>query len=198
MTDPPTKRQVRYASSRAMPVALLVIAGVLLLVRIGLGIFARTEVPAGSIPEVSLRTSSGISAPPRTDLVAWREPGSGAEEEALRTAKPLLYDFAADWCGPCRMMQAEIFSDPGLAGQIDSMFVPVRVRDRLREEGRNPAAVDSLQNRYEVHAFPTLVVASADGSRHEKLVGYPGSARTMDWIAENFGSVTESPSSARP
>jgi thiol:disulfide interchange protein len=138
---------------------------VLLLARVGLGIFERTE------------------RPPRPDLVEWREPGALAEAEARRTGKPVLYDFTAEWCGPCRALQDEVFSDTRWAAKINAAYVPVRVLDRRRETGRNPAAVDTLQRRYRVQAFPTLVVTSPDGTRHATLEGYRGGLNTTQWLS---------------
>jgi thiol:disulfide interchange protein len=112
------------------------------------------------------------------DLIRWR-PIAGAADEARRTGKPLLYDFAADWCAPCQMMQREVFSDPSVADRIERMFVPVRVIDRRQEEGHNPAEVDSLQQQFRIESFPTLVVVSADGGEPAMLVGYRGKGPTI-------------------
>src|SRR5207248_3498327 len=101
-----------------------------------------------------------------------------------REHKALLYDFSAEWCGPCREMSRDVFSDRTQAGQIDLLYVPVRVLDRNREEGKNPALVDSLQTRYAVHGFPTLVVVRRDGSVDSR-VGYEGRDATMAWLTRN-------------
>ncbi len=111
-----------------------------------------------------------------------REPGREAEAEATATAKPLLYDFSAEWCGPCHMMQDEIFADARMAAKINTLYVPVRVVDRTNEEGHNSAEVDALQRRYHVDAFPTLVAASPDGVKHDIHRGYPGSVATSQWL----------------
>lgn len=161
---PPIEAAVRTGSTRAVPRVLIVAAALLLAARVLFGIFERVE------------------RPPRADLVKWREPGALAASEARRTGKPLLYDFSAEWCGPCRVMQDEVFSDSRAAAKINAMYVPVRVLDRQREEGRNSDAVNVLQQMYRVHAFPTLVVTSPDGTRHEALQGYRGSLSTIQWL----------------
>ena len=59
------------------------------------------------------------------------------------------------------------------------MFLPVRVLDRMREDGRNAPAVDSLQRRFRVSSFPTLVVVPHGGGDPVVIVGYEGKRSTI-------------------
>ena len=142
-------------STRARPTALLVAAAVLLIARVATGIYEERHPPG--LP----------------DLVSW-QPIAGAEARAREAGKPVLYDFTAEWCVPCQVMQREVFGDPVVAREIDLAFVPVRVLDRMREEGRNDPAVDALQRRFRVSSFPTLVVVPHGGGDPVVMVGYQG------------------------
>src|SRR5262249_53914954 len=100
------------------------------------------------------------------------------------TGTPLLYEFSAEWCGPCRRMQREVFSDAEAAEAINRSYVPVRLVDRQREEGRNPPDVQALQERYRIEAFPTLVIVPTDGSQPTVIEGYPGKAALVRQLQE--------------
>ena len=121
------------------------------------------------------------NAPRTVELVEW-QPIEAATDKARASGKPILYDFTADWCPPCHAMAREVFADRKSASTINSMFVPVRVLDRQREDGRNAPDVAALQQRYQVEAFPTLVVVSP-GGRPEKIEGYPGRSKLVEELA---------------
>jgi thiol:disulfide interchange protein len=147
-------------TTRGRPTALLVAAAVLLVARVATGIHEDRHPPA------------------MPDLVRWR-PIEGAEEIARAGNLPVLYDFTAEWCVPCQVMQREVFGDPEAADEIERWFVPVRVTDRTREDGRNAPAVDSLQKRFRISSFPTLVVMPRGGGDPVVVVGYQGKQSTM-------------------
>ncbi len=162
---PPADAAPLSGPSRALPRLLLAAAALLLLARVALGVWDATHTPE------------------TVDRVAWVGLAQ-AEAEARRSGRPVLYDFSAEWCGPCQAMQAEVFADPALAQAIERQFVPVRVTDRQREDGRNPAEVDSLQRAYGITGFPTLVVAVPGRARFESTSGYRGRDATVQWLTQ--------------
>jgi thiol:disulfide interchange protein len=138
-------------SQRSVPVALIVIAAALLAARF-------TYTP---------KTESGKT------LVRWVSPQVGIDR-AKDSGKPLLIYFTAEWCGPCHVLEAEVFAYPVLAAGINDRYIAVKVTDRMQEDGRNTPEVAALEQRYSVRGFPTVVVADPNGSEQGRMEGYRG------------------------
>ncbi len=115
-------------------------------------------------------------------MVSWK-PRERAAALALTASKPILYDFTAAWCGPCKLLEKD-WNDPTIAKTVNAAFVPARVVDRAREDGENPPDIAELQRRYEVSGFPTLVAAAPDGRLIVKLEGYRGRAALVEFLEE--------------
>ena len=80
------------------------------------------------------------------------------KEEVLNSEKPVLVDFFADWCGPCKMM-APIVEE--LATELDGK---VKV-GKINVDENSDIAVE-----YNVMSIPTLIVFK-NGKEEKRLVG---------------------------
>jgi len=138
---------------RALPVWLVIVTALLIVARI-----VSTRYPVEK----------------DVDLVRWT-PIASAPTIARRARMNLMYEFSADWCGPCRKLEREVFMDPKAASGINHLFIPVKVVDRQQEEGHNPPAVQQLIDRYGVTGFPTVVIVGVDGTVKQRIVGYTNS-----------------------
>lgn len=175
-------------SARQVPPALVIAAAVFLLARVVIAV--TNPEPSAAPRDLGVSVQVG-----RHDAIRWREPGAG-EMEAARTGRPVLYDFTADWCPPCRAMQRDVFADSAFARRLEQVAVPVKVLDRQREEGRNAPAVAALQKQFRVEAFPTLIVYEPRTGKFEQLEGYPGEAATRSWMLNKPAEVAASPAPA--
>jgi thiol-disulfide isomerase/thioredoxin len=117
-----------------------------------------------------------------TGLVRWH-PREDAAAHAASTGKPILYEFTAAWCGPCKLVDRD-WNTTEVADQVNTSFVPVRIVDRQREDGRNAPDVADLERQYEVSGFPTLVVAAPDGRLIRKHEGYRNRAALVEFLQE--------------
>lgn len=125
-------------------------------------------------PEPLVRQAQDL--PEVAEKVQWLKP----EEVPQSPTKPLLYDFTAAWCAPCRKQAAEVFADEKAASFINEHFLPVKVADEDRKE----KAVADLFARYRVSAFPTLVVAAPSGEAVATQRGYTGKKATERFLKQ--------------
>lgn len=72
------------------------------------------------------------------------------KKQAVTEGKLIFMDVYTDWCGPCKLMEEEVFTQPEVAGFYNEHFVCYQV-DAEKGEG-----ID-LKRQYEVKVYPTYL-----------------------------------------
>jgi thiol-disulfide isomerase/thioredoxin len=101
-------------------------------------------------------------AAPSLAQLKWQTSVDAAKQAQAKSGKPIFVDFMASWCGPCRKMDAETFSDPRVQALMKKMELV-----RLDVDKRPP-----LAKTYGVNSIPRMVVLSTDGKLLLDLMGY--------------------------
>ena len=95
------------------------------------------------------------------------------EAEVLKSSKPVIVDYWAEWCGPCRMIAPIVEQIHGELGD--------KVKIMKMDIDENPATPMSLG----IMSIPTVIIFK-DGKPAATQVGALPKSRLKDWIAGNL------------
>ena len=99
-------------------------------------------------------------------------------EAAQTERKPVVVDFAADWCVPCREMERTTFVDPTVV-RAASGFVLLKA-NLTAENDQNEA----LMKRFNIQGVPTTLFIDSNGKVRKRRVGYVGPGEFIRYLHE--------------
>jgi thioredoxin 1 len=93
------------------------------------------------------------------------------DEEIAGSTKPILVDFWAEWCGPCKMI-SPILEE--IAGEQSEKLTIAKL---------NVDDSPDVARRFDVMSIPTLIVFK-DGVPEKRLVGAKGKGQLLQELAD--------------
>jgi len=102
--------------------------------------------------------TSSVLAAPFSDLSF-----DAASRQAAQTGKIVLVDFYTTWCGPCKLLDKNTWTDAAVIELLEQKTVALRI-DAEKEA--------ALSKRYKIEAYPSVLLLKPDGTEIDRLVGY--------------------------
>ncbi len=103
------------------------------------------------------------------EKVSWKE----ALAKAAKENRIIFVDAYTTWCGPCKMMSRDVFTQENVAEFYNSNFVNLKID---MEKGEGP----QLAQTYSVGVYPTLLFIDANGELLHRAAGYHDATQFID------------------
>jgi len=135
---------------------------------------------AGVVLAPTVRLHQGGGETVAAGHLDWAPYEASAVSAAIAAGGPVIVDFAADWCAPCKELDAITFADPGVRELLEG-FTRFKV-DLTRANATNQV----LQREYSVRGVPTVVVWN-EGAERFRITGFEPAERFMGRLRRATG-----------
>lgn len=110
-------------------------------------------------------------------------------DKAKAEHKYIFVDCYATWCGPCKMMDAEVYPDKAVGDYMNSRFISLKLQmdqtnadDSLTRSSYGLA--DMFARNYTISAYPSFLYFSPEGKIVHKHVGGGKTADFTNWARD--------------
>jgi len=98
------------------------------------------------------------------------------DREIVQSRIPVIIDFWAEWCGPCRMM-GPVFEELGSEYEGRLKFVKINTEES-----------PEIAGRFEIHGIPCLVLVK-NGKEIDRIVGFAPASIMRDKIENILSKI---------
>lgn len=89
---------------------------------------------------------------------------SDAISKAQATGKKIFLDCYTSWCGPCKMMARDVFTQQKVGDFMNTRFICIKID---MEKGEGP----ELAKKFQINAYPTFIVFNSNGEEIGRFLG---------------------------
>jgi thioredoxin:protein disulfide reductase len=126
-------------------------------------IFLGATFVALSIFDLRPYLRTHVETGPSTNSTAWQPYSDKALADAVAAQKPVIIDFAAEWCAACHELDKYTFTHPAFK-TLAPEFVLLKF-DATSESVK----LKELREKYEIRGLPTLIIYDRKGSFRKDL-----------------------------
>lgn len=136
----------------------------------------KTAVQASPTPAKPKVTRPAKQNAVKLEKVKWQPSLAAALREADKTGKPVMADFYAVWCMPCKILDEHVYPSSEFA-KVAKDWIVVKIDAEKETE---------LAQLYEIKAFPTTIFFKPDGSVFERQEGFMASSNDPVRVGAEF------------
>jgi thiol:disulfide interchange protein DsbD len=101
-----------------------------------------------------------LLTPKGEEKLTWLTDEAAAVADARAAHRPMLVDFMAKWCLPCREFDVKVFSQPDVAAELQKYTL---LRVDLTREDEDPS-LGAVKKKYGADTLPAIRLVSPDGA----------------------------------
>ncbi len=105
--------------------------------------------------------------PAKKNSPDWQTFSESKYEASLKNNERMIIDFYADWCIPCKELDAQTFSNEKVVKESQRFTCyKVDMTETLSD------ATEKLRNRFKIVGMPTVLIVDSEGNEIERLTGF--------------------------
>jgi thiol:disulfide interchange protein DsbD len=134
---------------------------------------------------LAIVTGALIARSMSKEAIVWEPYGVERIAEARENGMPVVMDFSADWCIPCKELELNTFTDPAV---IQATRDWVRLKVDLTQFD-SPES-EALRREYRISGVPTILFLGPDGTEvpGTRIVGFVPPAEFLATVQRGLGS----------